>query len=319
MIGLAIAILGSLICVFATNIEMLILGRLIQGLGLGATAGLWRAIFRDLFSGEELSKYGSYFSIFVTFIIPVAPVLGGYFQYYISWQAIFVFLVAYIFAALLLIFFVFNETSIHHHPEHLEISYIKRSFYSLCINPVFAGSAVCTLLTYGAFFSWFVVGPVLLIHVVGITPVEFGWLSALAGGASCIIGSLSNAKLVSRFGISKMLRFGWGLMLISAIVLLICKFIFAVNLWAIFLPATTFYFGSIFVWPNIFATAMNPFAKNAGYASSAYGFMQIIGAAAMGYIASLLPTSSQAPLAVMFIVLVSIAWFIFECVVKPHI
>ncbi len=318
IIGLCIATIGSIVCMFANNIYILILGRLIQGLGFGATAGLWRAIFRDLFSGKELAKYGSYLTIFVTFIIPAAPVLGGYLQNYLSWRAIFAFIGVYALFTLSLIIFAFKETSVHHHPEHLRIAYIRSSFHNLLTNPIFSGTTICTLLTYGAFFSWFVVGPVLLINVVGITPIEFGWLSAIAAGVACIIGSISNAKLVSRFGIPNMLRFGWGLMLLSGISLFICKFIFGVNLWSIFLPATAFYFGSIFIWPNIFATAMTPFAKNAGYAGSAYGFMQMIGGGVIGLIAAHLPTETQVPLAIMFIVLVAVAWLVFEKVVKPH-
>jgi DHA1 family bicyclomycin/chloramphenicol resistance-like MFS transporter/DHA1 family 2-module integral membrane pump EmrD-like MFS transporter len=60
IIGILIMISGSFICFYTTNITTLLLGRFIQGLGAGAGASLWRAIFRDSFNGAELAKYGGY-------------------------------------------------------------------------------------------------------------------------------------------------------------------------------------------------------------------------------------------------------------------
>lgn len=74
---------------------VLIMGRLIQGCGAGACSALWRSIFRDTFEGAELAKYGSYFSILVTFIVPAAPLFGGYLQEYFNWRASFAFLAIY--------------------------------------------------------------------------------------------------------------------------------------------------------------------------------------------------------------------------------
>ena len=101
VVGLSIMIIGSIICMLAPNIEFLIIGRFIQGCGAGACAGLWRSVFRDVFTGEQLAKYGSYFTIFVMFIVPAAPALGGYLQQLFGWRASFVFMSFYAVFALL--------------------------------------------------------------------------------------------------------------------------------------------------------------------------------------------------------------------------
>ena len=88
-------IIGSVTCALSTSITMLMIGRVIQGLGTGATGSLWRSIFRDRCSGAEMSKLVSYLGIIITFIIAVAPIFGGYLNTYISWHAIFWFLSAY--------------------------------------------------------------------------------------------------------------------------------------------------------------------------------------------------------------------------------
>lgn len=186
--GLVIFLIGSLLCLFAKNIDMLLIGRFIQGLGAGGGAGLWRAIFRDVYSGKELAKYASYLTILVMIIIPAAPAFGGYLDHLLSWRSIFAALSIYSVIAIMTVIFYFKETSRHHHFEKLKFSYIKKTFRLLLSNRVFMGISISVFFTYGATFAWFVTGPVLLIKVVGISSLTFGWLSFLGGGIAFSLG-----------------------------------------------------------------------------------------------------------------------------------
>jgi len=205
-IGISIMAAGSFTCVFASNIDILILGRFIQGCGAGACAALWRTVFRDVFTGEELAKYVSKLVIFVMFIVPAAPALGGYLQHYFDWRASFVFMSVYALIALISIIYGFKETSQHHHAEKLCLSYMINTFRQLLTSRIFMGVTVCTFLSYGAFFAWFTAGPVLLIHVVGISPVTFGLMTFLGGGFAYGLAGWLNSKWVMRFGMSNMMR-----------------------------------------------------------------------------------------------------------------
>ena len=89
--GLIIIFVGSLVCLYASTIETLLVGRFIQGIGAGAGASLWRSIFRDSFRGDQLAKYGSYLSIFMIFIVPASPTLGGYLEEWFGWHSCFYF------------------------------------------------------------------------------------------------------------------------------------------------------------------------------------------------------------------------------------
>lgn len=314
-IGISIMVIGSFMCLFAPNIDVLILGRFIQGCGAGACAALWRAVFRDVFTGEELSKYGSKLVIFVMFIVPAAPALGGYLQHYFDWRASFIFMSVYALIALISIIVGFKETSQHHDSEKLRLSYMMNTFRQLFSSRIFMGVTVCTFLSYGAFFAWFTAGPVLLIHVVGISPVAFGWMTFLGGGFAYGLAGWLNGKLVSHFGMSNMMRAGFSIMILSGILMLMGKVIIGINVWDIIIPVILFYFGSSFIWPNAFATAFTPFGKIAGYAGALYGFMQISGGAAIGAIISHLPTANQIPLALVMLIASLLAWLVYEIVV----
>ena len=312
IVGLIIMLIGTLVCLFSTSITLLLLGRFIQGVGVGAGMGLWRSIFRDTYSGNQLAKYSSYLTIAVMVIVPSAPALGGYLQQYIGWQANFIFLACYTILALWIVIFRYKETSQYHQKNRLSKEFITHSFKELFTSRAFMSNALCVFLTYGAFFCWFSIGPVLLIHVAGLSPVAFGWINLVGGGIAMGLGGLTNAKMVDRFGSQFMLQLGWMIMFIAGTLLLILNFIFGINVIGIVLPVILFYFGTTLIWPNAFSKAMSPFGHIAGYAGTTYSALQVGGGAVIGVIAAHVPHTNQVPLALIFMGAPVLAWIIYK-------
>lgn len=316
--GLIIFIMGSLISLFATSIEFLVLGRLVQGFGAGAGSSLWRSIFRDVYQGNELAKHSAWLSIIFAFFIPAAPILGGYFQDYISWRASFAFLFFYGLGTLLLIIYVFKETSKHHHPERLKFSFFLKSGKEVLGSPVFMGYTLSVFFSYGAFFSWVAIGPVLLIKHVGLSPVEFGWVSFVMGVCAMFLAGTINGKMVKRVGGQFLLYLGWITMFAAGCLLLVGQAFWGNNLYAIIGPVFLFIFGSFFIWPNAFAGAFTPFGHIAGYAGSLYSFIQLGGGAFLGSLTTLLPADSPLPLGIVFMLSPVLAWLCYSKLVKNH-
>lgn len=161
------------------------------------------------------------------------------------------------------------------------------------IMTIFVGYTLCVFLTYGALFSWFAIGPVLLIHNIGISPVAFGWINLVGGAIAMSLGGFVNANLVERFGSKFMLQLGWSIMFISGAILFICYFLIGVNVIAIILPVILFYFGSNLIWANAFSGAITPFGKIAGYAGATYSALQIGGGAVIGTLAAHVPDANH--------------------------
>lgn len=310
--GLLIFTAGCTISIVATNITVLIIGRLIQGLGAGACASLWRTIFRDVYQGDDLAKYGAFLSIFITFLVPAVPILGGYLQSYIGWQASFAFLILYGLSILLMFTYTFKETSQHHHPERLKKSFIVQSFRELLRSPIFMGYTLAVFFCYGGCFAWFTVGPILLIKYIGLSPVEFGWVSFVAATCAMGLGGTINGKVVKRFGGKLMLQFGWITMFAAGCLLMTGQLLFGLHLLVVIIPVTLFFFGATFIWPNAFAGAFTPFGHIAGYAGSLYSFMQLGGGAFIGSLVTWLPASSAFPLAIIFMISPLLAWLCWD-------
>ncbi|MBS0286265.1 MAG: multidrug effflux MFS transporter [Proteobacteria bacterium] len=312
IIGLGIMLLGSLLAWMSTNVIFLIIARLIQGIGAGACAALWRSIIRDVLSGAQLAKYGSYFAIVITFVVPAAPTLGGYFQEYFGWQASFVFMIFYTLIALVTFVYGFSETSVHHHPDKINYTFAKDTFATLIKSPLFMGVTVCTFLSYGSLFASITIAPILLIHHLEMNTVAFGWLMFMGTALAYSLSGFTNGKLVTRFGIVNMMRLGLFIMLIAGILMLMVSTFFELSVLSVVLPIFLFYYGSTFIWPNAFALAFSPFGHIAGYAGALYGAMQIGGGAVITGLVSLLPESNQITLAMTILCTTSLAWIVLE-------
>lgn len=315
VIGLIIALIGSLICFYAHNISMLLIGRLIQGAGTGACACLWRAILKDSLNSDEISKYAGYLGIIMVFIVSAAPALGGLMESCLNWKYSLLIVIIYISITLFLVLWYLNETNIYHHNNKMSFSFFHNAFGSLLSSRIFMGYTLCVFLTYGAFFSWFVMGPVLLIGQIGVKPDVFGVINLVIGGSSMALGGLLNGKIVGTLGKSCMLRLGWGLIFATGMMILIWNIFWDQTAISLVFFVFIFLFGATFIWPNAFTEAFAPFAKIAGCASTLYSMMQLGGGAVIGSLSALLPKSSNS-LAVIFILSSVTALTIFEFWIK---
>lgn len=80
MFGVGLSIFGSLCCFLAPSVGMLILGRFLQGFGIGCCNSVGRSLDRDLFTDRVLAKIGSYVGIVSIFIMAASPTLGDIFK-----------------------------------------------------------------------------------------------------------------------------------------------------------------------------------------------------------------------------------------------
>ncbi len=318
IIGTVIAIIGSVVCLFAKDIMWLQIGRLIQGLGLGAASALWRSIFRDTYSGETMAKMASYLTNVIILSVIAAPFIGGYIEQYANWRVTFIVLLAWMIVVLFIVAFFFKETGQHYGKHRFSVKFLLSAYRELLLSRLFMGMCFCVLLTYGGLFTWITAGPVVLIHGAHISPVLFGYLSIFVGAAYSIGGTV-NGKLVKKFGMTKMLISGWTLMLIAGLLTLLGKVIFGINVYVVLIPALLFLIGSTFIFANAVAAAFTPFGHIAGYAGSLYSSIQLLGGVIFTALLSHFNTSSQLPMGWMFVASGAFAMAVFVVIAKPKI
>ena len=315
--GMIIMSIGTVFCLFAPSLPFLLLGRGIQGVGAGV-APLFRALFRDSFSGDILAKYMSYLSASVNFFIPASPLFGGYLQEYLGWRSCFVVILVYLMVLLYISVVKFKETNTYLDRKRASLSFILNSFLTILKDPVFIGFCFISFFIFGAFFSWEISGPILLIHIMGYSPSDFGWISFAIIFTAMFGGSLINGKLVTIFGSHRMLRVGLISTALSGILMLGGYLIEGINIFALTIPLFLLFGGAAFIFGNIVAIAFTPYAHIAGFAASLYSFLQLLGGGTVGAILSTLPKKSPLFLSISIIFCTWIALLIFEGFLYPQ-
>ncbi len=317
LLGVFIMITGSVTCVLATSFLQLMIGRFIQGFGAGACACLWRSIFRDMFGAQQISKYGGYIGAAMVYIVAASPFLGGYLEVYCNWRVSFIAVTLYGLIVWLLVYRM-PETNTNRTRERLKIKFFYEAYGQLLKSRVFMGYSLCVFLTYGAFFSWFIVGPVLCALYFKLSPDRFGLLNFILGGTAMFSGGIVNSMCVARLGQDMMLRLGWGLIILSGILMLLLDILSCVMLIPFLVCLFIFLFGATLIWPNSFSKAFAPFGSIAGYAASLYGSMQLGGGAVIGWMSAFMRDDKIYPLALVFIVTALSAWLLFESFAQRH-
>ena len=87
--GFAIFIVASLICIYSQSLWMMVLGRILQGIGLSAPRTISIAMVRDSYSGDYMARIMSFITVVFILVPIIAPALGKFVLDNYNWQAIF--------------------------------------------------------------------------------------------------------------------------------------------------------------------------------------------------------------------------------------
>jgi EmrB/QacA subfamily drug resistance transporter len=89
IISISMYMLGSLVCALAPNMFVLILGRVLHGLGGGGLTSTGMVVLGDIAAPKDRGKYYGYFSATYTTAGACGPALGGLLAEYFHWSVIF--------------------------------------------------------------------------------------------------------------------------------------------------------------------------------------------------------------------------------------
>ena len=294
LFGLSIYTVSAMLAAASPSLGVLVATRALQGLGASSTMVLTRAIVLDRWTGAEASSVLSSIAIFM-FLAPVlAPLAGGYIAGFGDWQAVFwVQAFAGVFAFVMTLVFLPRA---HTRSGKSVFAGIK-AYGKILSNPYAVGYMMCTGLGFVGVITFVSNSSVVFVDYYGLSPRLQGMcFSIVMLGAA--IGSFANGRLVTAFGISRMIGFGTACLGIGgSLTLLVC--IVDLGVVPVVLAAMTYVFGVGFVFANTVARTMSWFRENAGAASSVFAVNQfLIGALVTAFLStisepSLIPLGSS--------------------------
>ena len=88
-LGFLVFVLSSMVCVFANSLEIMIIGRILQGISLSAPRTISVAMIRDTYSGDYMARIMSFVTVVFILVPIIAPALGKFILDRLGWEAIF--------------------------------------------------------------------------------------------------------------------------------------------------------------------------------------------------------------------------------------
>lgn len=274
--GLALYLAASVACALASSINMLIVARLVQGLGAAAGPVMARAIVRDRFEGAKAASVMS-FVVMVMGVAPlIAPMIGSMILFLGEWRIIFWMLVGYSLVALTTLALLLVESHPHHRrvrDRGLAAQYI--GYISLVRRlPIFLYLA-CGSLMFGALFSYVAASAFVYVNQFGVDESVFGFYFS-ANVVSMLIGTFTNGRIVERFGYRAMLGVAVGNTLVCSLVLLATTLTGFGGFWGVAIPLF-FLLSTVGVaGANTVAGLLDLAPDAAGAASALFGVFQFV-------------------------------------------
>lgn len=298
LIGLGIFLIGTIGCIFAPDIEVLIGFRILQALGGCAGLVLARAIIRDLFERERAASILAYITMAMVLAPMVAPTIGGALEFWFGWWAGFVFILV---ISLFVLFFSISRLHETHFNRRTTLRFFT-PFYDarrLISIPTFRGHAFQVAFTTSVFFTFIAGAPFVMIEIMGRTPADYGIYFIMV---SCMYmsGNFVAGRYSRRMGSDRMIVIGTTGSLIAMVILLMIYFFGLLTPFFLFAGMASVAFGNGLSVANGMMGAVSVDSKLIGSASGISGFLQMgIGASTSFLVGSLLHTTALPLLLVM--------------------
>jgi MFS transporter, DHA1 family, multidrug resistance protein len=308
--GISLFLCGSVVCFLAQDIETILIGRFLQGLGVAGPYVSAISIVRDKFSGREMAKIMSFVMLIFITVPALAPSLGQAILFLASWRYIFVLYIFYSVAIGLWIFLRLEETL----PAENRIPFTVRGFVNgfkeVISNRVTMSFTVCMGLLFGGFVGYLNSSQQIfqvMFNTGKMFTVYFGVLAALFGAASLV-----NSQLVEKWGmhyISKRAIIG---IILSSVLFLGLHRVADIQLWMFMLYASAIFFCFGLVFGNINALAMEPMGHVAGIASAIIGSVSSILSMIIGTSIGQMFNNTVVPVTTGFLIMSSLAMMVMQ-------
>jgi len=200
--GFGLLTAGCLLSLFATSFPMILVGRVIQGIGVAGPRIVTIALVRDQYKGRAMAQVMS-FVMGVFILVPIiAPSFGQGILLIAGWRAIFG---AYLgLALIILVWFAFRqpETLAPDQRRPFSLQRIVMGVREVLTTRTAIGYTMAAGLIFGAFLGYLNSAQQIFQELYGLGKLFPLFFAALALSLGC--ASVLNARLVMRYGMRRL-------------------------------------------------------------------------------------------------------------------
>lgn len=274
-LGCSLFALASIICLLATSLEMMIFGRLMQGIGLSAPRSVSMAIIRDKYSGNYMAKIMSYITVIFILAPVIAPTFGKIFLDNFGWESIFYSQLIFGLAVTIWFWQRQAETLKKENQKEIKWSLFTEGTKAFFKHPRAVIYTIISGLISAPFITYISASQQIFSKQYELGEVYPYIFSALALGIG--VATFLNGRLVMKYGMQRMATIPMTSILCISIIYVV---LFGTgpnpdsSVFILFLALILFSVG--FIFGNLNALAMQPIGHIAGIGASIIGFISTI-------------------------------------------
>jgi DHA1 family bicyclomycin/chloramphenicol resistance-like MFS transporter len=307
--GYVVFIVGSLVALFSTSFPMMLLGRVLQGIGVSAPRAISLAIVRDRFEGRMMARVMS-FAMTVFILVPmIAPTIGQGILSFASWRGIFGAFIAFALVTVIAFAIRIPETLAPENRIPFSVKRIANSIGKILKIRTAVGYTITGGLVQGVFLGYLNSAQQIFQeqYALGsLFPIYFAIIALSLGTASFL-----NTHLVMRYGMRALVRWALRIVFAQAVVFLGVAIALAGHppLWSLmaYLMISFFCIGIIF--GNINALAMQPLGHFAGLGAAIVGSLSTLTSMLMGTVIGQNYNGTILPLVIGMVILTGLSIF----------
>ena len=285
LLGLAMFLLGSIVCATADQVGSLIAGRFIQGAGICSILSITRAIIRDLHGGKDAAHLAARILLVVSISPMLAPMAGSAIIGVGPWRAIFWLLALFAACLIAASALYLPETGKSTAPPvpgdwRARFGALLRQRDFLLPTGVLASSQA------GA--SVYLAGSS-AVYLLHYKASSFGYSLAFAANAGAmILAAQCNRYLIGRYGIQSVLLLGTGIGALAMVLFILANMVGAASFPLACLCFFLFFAAFGFVMGPASVLGMEGQRKGAGIAAGLQGTIQFVAGALAAAVLGLL-------------------------------
>ncbi|MDN4501511.1 multidrug effflux MFS transporter [Alteromonadaceae bacterium BrNp21-10] len=307
-IGLILYLLGSVICVTATSIEVMLAGRFVQGLGVSGPYLSVMSIVRDKHSGAAMAKIMSLVMMVFMTVPILAPALGQLILAVANWQSIFGLYIVYAIGVGTWAWLRLEETL---HPENVvpfKVANIIKGSKTVLSNK----TTLCYTLVMGCIFGA-LIGDLNSIPQIFQGQYAVGDMFAVYFGLQAFglgVSSFINSQLVERFGMRHLCLIGAAIISGASSLLFVYSYFASPPFFLFFIYGAVILFCFGIMFGNLNAIALEPMGHIAGLAAAIVGALSSVIGIALGTYIGQMYNGTVVPLVLGFMLLGALAFVI---------
>jgi len=277
--GMALFVAGSILCLLASTIEMLIAARVLQAAGGCTGLVLGRAIIRDLHGPRQAASMIGYVTMGMAVMPMIAPAMGGLLDQFYGWQGGFFLMLIFGCGVLIATIYCLPET--HRTRTSAGAGQVLRSYAILFREPLYWSYALTASFSALTYFAYLGGAPFIASGLLSLSAAEMGFYFMFVA-FGYIAGNYVSGRFAQRAGIYPMILAGTLIGMLSVVIIAGFAHFDALTAPSLFLPMILLGLGNGICLPSALSGAVSVRPELTGAASGLTASLQVAPGAAAG-------------------------------------